>query len=93
MEIDREHALPGRRPRLRLPLGDPAPARSGRGALGPPHRRALRGRLRLRVISIEHEDRAFEGTEELVKRGFYLSRDVLAAVHRVMGGGWWVIGW
>jgi sugar phosphate isomerase/epimerase len=30
------------------------------------------------VISIEHEDRAFEGTEELVKRGFYLSRDVLA---------------
>jgi sugar phosphate isomerase/epimerase len=30
------------------------------------------------VISIEHEDRAFEATEELVKRGFYLSRDVLA---------------
>jgi sugar phosphate isomerase/epimerase len=30
------------------------------------------------VISIEHEDRAFEGTEDLVKRGFYLSRDVLA---------------
>ena len=29
------------------------------------------------VISIEHEDRAFEGTDELVKRGFYLSRDVL----------------
>ncbi len=29
------------------------------------------------VISIEHEDRAFEGNEELVKRGFYLSRDVL----------------
>lgn len=29
------------------------------------------------VISIEHEDRAFEQTEELVKRGFYLSRDVL----------------
>jgi sugar phosphate isomerase/epimerase len=29
------------------------------------------------VISIEHEDRAFEGDEELVKRGFYLSRDVL----------------
>ena len=29
------------------------------------------------VISIEHEDAAFEGTEELVKRGFYLSRDVL----------------
>lgn len=29
------------------------------------------------VISIEHEDRAFEGDEELVKRGFYLARDVL----------------
>lgn len=29
------------------------------------------------VVSIEHEDRAFEGDEELVKRGFYLSRDVL----------------
>lgn len=30
------------------------------------------------VVSIEHEDRVFEGDEELVKRGFYLSRDVLA---------------
>ena len=30
------------------------------------------------VVSIEHEDRKFEGTEELVKRGFYLSRNVLA---------------
>ncbi|MGD9710677.1 MAG: sugar phosphate isomerase/epimerase family protein [Thermomicrobiales bacterium] len=29
------------------------------------------------VVSIEHEDRKFEGTEELVKRGFLLSRDVL----------------
>ena len=29
------------------------------------------------VISIEHEDRAFEGTEDLIKRGFLLSRDVL----------------
>jgi sugar phosphate isomerase/epimerase len=29
------------------------------------------------VVSIEHEDRAFEETEELVKRGFLLSRDVL----------------
>jgi sugar phosphate isomerase/epimerase len=29
------------------------------------------------VVSIEHEDRSFEGNEELVKRGFYLSRDVL----------------
>jgi sugar phosphate isomerase/epimerase len=30
------------------------------------------------VISIEHEDRAFEKTEELVKRGFYLTRDYLS---------------
>ena len=29
------------------------------------------------VISIEHEDRRFEGTEELVKRGFLISRDIL----------------
>src|SRR4051794_13925744 len=29
------------------------------------------------VVSIEHEDRAFEKTEELVKRGFYLTRDFL----------------
>jgi sugar phosphate isomerase/epimerase len=29
------------------------------------------------VISIEHEDRSFEKTEELVKRGFLISRDVL----------------
>jgi sugar phosphate isomerase/epimerase len=29
------------------------------------------------IVSIEHEDRDFEGDEELVKRGFYLSRDVL----------------
>ncbi len=29
------------------------------------------------VVSIEHEDRAFEGSEELVKRGFYLARDIL----------------
>lgn len=30
------------------------------------------------VVSIEHEDRTFEGSEELVKRGFYLTRDVLS---------------
>jgi sugar phosphate isomerase/epimerase len=30
------------------------------------------------VISIEHEDRAFEETEALIKRGFLLSRDVLS---------------
>ena len=29
------------------------------------------------VVSIEHEDRFFEGDEELVKRGFYLARDIL----------------
>jgi sugar phosphate isomerase/epimerase len=29
------------------------------------------------VVSIEHEDRAFEKTEDLVKRGFLISRDVL----------------
>jgi sugar phosphate isomerase/epimerase len=29
------------------------------------------------VISIEHEDRAFEGTPELVDRGMLLARDVL----------------
>lgn len=29
------------------------------------------------VVSIEHEDRAFENTEELVKRGFLISRDAL----------------
>jgi sugar phosphate isomerase/epimerase len=30
------------------------------------------------AISIEHEDRGFEGSDELVKRGFLLARDVLA---------------
>jgi sugar phosphate isomerase/epimerase len=29
------------------------------------------------VVSIEHEDRRFEGEEDLVKRGFLLARDVL----------------
>ena len=29
------------------------------------------------VVSIEHEDRSFEKTEELVKRGFLIARDVL----------------
>ena len=29
------------------------------------------------VVSVEHEDRAFERTEELVKRGFLIARDVL----------------
>lgn len=30
------------------------------------------------VVSIEHEDRRFEGSEDLVKRGFCIARDVLA---------------
>ena len=30
-----------------------------------------------RWISIEHEDRRFEGDEELVKRGFLLARNTL----------------
>lgn len=29
------------------------------------------------VISIEHEDREYEGNEEVVKRGFYLARDAV----------------
>jgi sugar phosphate isomerase/epimerase len=29
------------------------------------------------VISVEHEDRAFEGTEDLVKRGFLIARGAL----------------
>ena len=29
------------------------------------------------VVSIEHEDRVYEGDEDLVKRGFYLARDIL----------------
>jgi sugar phosphate isomerase/epimerase len=29
------------------------------------------------AISVEHEDRAFEGTDELVQRGFLIARDVL----------------
>ena len=34
-------------------------------------------------VIIEHEDRRFEGTDELVKRGFLLARDVLAALCEV----------
>jgi sugar phosphate isomerase/epimerase len=29
------------------------------------------------VVSIEHEDRAFEGSEDLIERGFLIARDVL----------------
>jgi len=34
------------------------------------------------VVSIEHEDRSFEGEEELVKRGFLIARDVLRPLIR-----------
>jgi len=30
------------------------------------------------VISVEHEDRSFEGDEDLVKRGFLIARDALS---------------
>ena len=29
------------------------------------------------VVSVEHEDRRFEGDEELVKRGFLIARETL----------------
>ncbi len=32
------------------------------------------------VVSVEHEDRAFEGSLELVQRGFLIARDALAPV-------------
>ena len=57
-------------------LAGPAPARPGRRRLG-------RDLLHLYRVGydgdciIEHEDRGFEGTDELVKRGFLLARDVL----------------
>jgi sugar phosphate isomerase/epimerase len=31
------------------------------------------------VVSIEHEDRAFEGDDELVKRGFLIARNAVRA--------------
>jgi sugar phosphate isomerase/epimerase len=34
------------------------------------------------VVSVEHEDRRFEGEEELVKRGFLIARDVLRPLIR-----------
>jgi sugar phosphate isomerase/epimerase len=34
------------------------------------------------VVSIEHEDRNFEGSEDLVKRGFLIARDVLRPLLR-----------
>jgi sugar phosphate isomerase/epimerase len=32
------------------------------------------------VLSVEHEDRRFEGTQELVERGFLIARNTLAPV-------------
>jgi sugar phosphate isomerase/epimerase len=29
------------------------------------------------VMSVEHEDKAFEGDEDIIKRGFLIARDVL----------------
>lgn len=55
------------------------PRLSGRGEVGwNPFQAALYAIGYDLVVRIEHEDRKFEGTEELVKRGFYLSRNVLA---------------
>jgi sugar phosphate isomerase/epimerase len=34
------------------------------------------------VVSVEHEDRSFEGDEELVKRGFLIARDTLRPLLR-----------
>jgi sugar phosphate isomerase/epimerase len=34
------------------------------------------------VVSVEHEDRGFEGSEELVKRGFLIARDTLRPLLR-----------
>ena len=36
-------------------------------------------------IIIEHEDRGFEATDELIKRGFLLARDVLRPYYQVSG--------
>ena len=70
-------ALRARRHGRRLRLGGPAPARSGRGRLG----RVLRARSTPSATttssSIEHEDRAFEGSVEAVQRGFLIARDNL----------------
>jgi sugar phosphate isomerase/epimerase len=38
---------------------------------------ALRGVGYDHVISVEHEDEEFEGSDELVERGFELARDTL----------------
>ena len=68
--------LPARRTVGRHRLADAAAAWTRRGALGSLHA-ALYAIGYDRWIRIEHEDRAFEGDEELVKRGFLIARDVL----------------
>ena len=69
--------VPPRHRVARHGLAGTAPAGSRRGSLGSIHRRAVPRVGYDYVVSIEHEDREFERTEELVKRGFLLSRDVL----------------
>ena len=56
--------------------GRSAPARPGRRRLGASSRNLYRVGYDGDCI-IEHEDRDFEGTDELVKRGFLLARDIL----------------
>ena len=48
-----------------------------RGALGSVHRDSSTASGYDGVVSVEHEDRAFEETQELVKRGFLIARDCL----------------
>ena len=57
-------------------LADPAHAGSRRRRLGGIFSGLYRAGYDGPII-IEHEDRRFEGTDELVKRGFLLARDVL----------------
>ena len=61
----------------------PAPARPGRGRLAASSSGALYRAGYDGDCIIEHEDRVFEGTDELVKRGFLLARDIAPAVHQV----------
>ena len=58
-------------------LADPAPAGPRRGRLVRRCSRRCTARATTATCIIEHEDRDFEGTDELVKRGFLIARDVL----------------
>ncbi len=42
-----------------------------------PIRAAVIGTGFIGVVSVEHEDRSFEGSRELVERGFLIARDAL----------------